>query len=59
MLNKKRAKKSVQFWKHSAKAARESLMNGEPMDFTDFVHPRVKQQQATERLKNSNDNGSG
>ena len=55
MLNKKRAKKSVQYWKHSAKAARESLKNGERMDFTDFVHPRIKQQEATERLNKSNE----
>ncbi len=51
MLNKKRAKKSVQYWKHEAREARDSLKTGERMDFTDFVHPRIKQKQASERLK--------
>jgi len=55
MLNKKRAKKSVQYWKHESRAAREALRNGERMDFSDFVHPRIKQRQATERLNGSNE----
>lgn len=58
MLNKKRAKKSVQYWKHEAKTAREQLQNGSRMDFTDFVHPRIKQRQATERLRNTNERTS-
>lgn len=58
MLNKKRAKKSVQYWKHESKTAREILQNGQRMDFTDFVHPRIKQKQATERLRNTDERRS-
>lgn len=51
MINKKRADKSVQYWKYEAKQARDRLLNGERLDFTDFIQPRCKQIEATNRAR--------
>jgi len=51
MINKKRAKRSVQHWKHESKETRDRLMNGERMSFEDFIMPRIRQNQATDRLR--------
>jgi hypothetical protein len=53
MTNKKRAKKSETHWRNESKQARKRLLDGERMSFEDFVAPRVKQKQATNRLRNA------
>jgi uncharacterized coiled-coil DUF342 family protein len=53
MINKKRAKKSESHWRHEAREARQKLWKGERMSFEDFIAPRIRQKEATNRLRNT------